>query len=200
MPPTSSATPAPGPDPRVVGVVLAAGAGARAGGPKALRVDARGSWLRRAVTTLRDGGCDAVLVVLGAAPGAADLVADLAGVRALVVPGWSEGVAASLRGGLRAVPSGALAAVVVPVDVPDLPVAVVRRLLDPRPGPATLRRAVFGGRPGHPVVVGRDHRAALAAAVRGDAGGRAWLGSHGVADVECGDLHDGRDEDGPPRP
>ena len=63
----------PAPDPqerapvgRIVGVLLAAGAGRRAGGPKALRVDADGtSWLLRSIAVLRDGGCDAVIVVLG---------------------------------------------------------------------------------------------------------------------------------------
>ena len=51
---------------RVMGVLLAAGAGRRAGGPKALRVDGDGtSWLLRSIAVLRDGGCDAVIVVLG---------------------------------------------------------------------------------------------------------------------------------------
>ena len=51
---------------RSVGVLLAAGAGRRAGGPKALRVDADGtSWLLRSIAVLRDGGCAAVIVVLG---------------------------------------------------------------------------------------------------------------------------------------
>ena len=52
---------------RIIGVLLAAGAGRRAGGPKALRVDPDGtSWLLRSITVLRDGGCDAVVVVVGA--------------------------------------------------------------------------------------------------------------------------------------
>ncbi|MBD8484676.1 nucleotidyltransferase family protein [Frigoribacterium sp. CFBP 8759] len=49
-----------------VGLLLAAGAGTRMGRPKALVVDERGPWLTRAVTTLLDGGCDRVVVVLGA--------------------------------------------------------------------------------------------------------------------------------------
>ena len=45
--------------------MLAAGAGTRAGGPKALRRDADGvPWLHLAVAALRGGGCDPVLVVL----------------------------------------------------------------------------------------------------------------------------------------
>lgn len=49
----------------VAGVVLAAGAGSRFGMPKVLAEE--GVWLRRAVTALADGGCDEVIVVLGAA-------------------------------------------------------------------------------------------------------------------------------------
>ena len=47
-----------------LGVVLAAGAGRRFGGPKMLA--AEGAWLRGAVAALRDGGCDAVAVCMGA--------------------------------------------------------------------------------------------------------------------------------------
>jgi CTP:molybdopterin cytidylyltransferase MocA len=49
----------PGP---VAGILLAAGAGTRYGNPKAL-VD---GWLADSVDTLFEGGCDPVLVVLGA--------------------------------------------------------------------------------------------------------------------------------------
>ncbi|MGB6276881.1 MAG: NTP transferase domain-containing protein, partial [Rhodococcus sp. (in: high G+C Gram-positive bacteria)] len=48
-----------------VGVVLAAGAGTRYGSPKVLAHD--GLWLKTAVQALRNGGCDRVVVVLGAA-------------------------------------------------------------------------------------------------------------------------------------
>ena len=50
----------------VEGLLLAAGAGRRMGMPKALVRDATGEpWLVRGVRTLREGGCDAVTVVLG---------------------------------------------------------------------------------------------------------------------------------------
>ena len=65
---------------RICGVLLAAGAGRRAGGPKALRVDPDGtSWLLRSISVLREGGCDAVIVVLGCeAARARDLLANSA--------------------------------------------------------------------------------------------------------------------------
>ncbi len=47
------------PSTRVAGIVLAAGDGTRAGGPKALRRDSTGMpWLVRAKDALREGGCD----------------------------------------------------------------------------------------------------------------------------------------------
>jgi CTP:molybdopterin cytidylyltransferase MocA len=50
----------------VCGVVLAAGAGTRFGGPKALARTAAGEpWLALAVGTLRAAGCEPVVVVLG---------------------------------------------------------------------------------------------------------------------------------------
>ena len=67
--------------------------------PKALVDD--GAWLRRAVAVLTEGGCDPVLVVLGAA---ADQVAPLVpdGVATVLAPDWAEGMGASLRAGLAA--------------------------------------------------------------------------------------------------
>ena len=86
----------------VSGLVLAAGAGTRAGGPKALRRDEAGSpWLQLAVTALRAGGCADVTVVLGAgAAEARSLVPD--DVAVVVADDWQQGLSASLRAGLRA--------------------------------------------------------------------------------------------------
>ena len=120
---------------------------------------------------LRDGGCDEVLVVLGArADDARLLVPD--GARVVVADDWSDGMAASLRAGLRALLAGsdADAALVTLVDLPDATGDVARRVRGAEPGPASLARATYGGRPGHPVLLGRDHWAAVAAdlAERGD--------------------------------
>ncbi|MBQ9916482.1 MAG: nucleotidyltransferase family protein, partial [Microbacterium sp.] len=60
---------------------------------------------------------------------------------------------------------------------------------------AVLASAEYAGVPGHPVVIGRDHWVALAAAVRGDVGARPYLRAHGAAAVECGDLWSGVDQD-----
>ena len=181
------------------GLLLAAGAGTRMGRPKALVRDSDGaSWLRRTVALLQHGGCEAVTVVLGAGADEAVPLLEGTGVEAVVADDWAEGMGASLRAGLRALSgSRAVAAVVMLVDLPDVTVEVVRRVAAGVTGPDQLARASYDGRPGHPVVIGRDHWEAVAASIGGDQGARDYLASHGVLDVECGDLATGRDRDRP---
>ena len=183
------------------GIVLAAGGGVRLGMPKALVRDGDGTpWVQLAVHALTDGGCGTVVVVLGAA--AEDATALLpAGAHAVVAEDWTEGIAASIRCGLRTLsdldPDGtAQAAALTHVDLPGLPSAVVRRLLTGA-GRGTLRQARYGARPGHPVVLGREHWASAADSVHGDSGARAWLLDHGVEEVDSTDLFDGADIDTP---
>jgi len=179
------------------GLLLAAGAGSRMGMPKALvRSDDGEPWLARGVRTLVDGGCDLVTVVLGASADEAVSLLDGAGVDVVVAADWVDGMSASLRAGLSALAAtGADAVVVTLVDLPDVGADVVRRLLDRAPSSDTLRRATYDGRVGHPVVIGRDHWAGVAAETSGDRGARGYLATHDVEIVECGDLASGRDVD-----
>ena len=173
----------------ITGIVLAAGAGTRAGGPKALRVDADGTpWITRAVDALRSVTPD-VIVVLGAALDAP--VPD--GVRVVVATEWEHGMSASLRAGLEAVPPSD-AALVTLVDLPGMPASVVERIVENH-WPGVLRQAVYDGRPGHPVLIGRDHVRWAAESLAGDRGAREYLLEHGVDEVECGDLWNGSDVD-----
>lgn len=184
----------------VRGLLLAAGAGRRMGGPKALLRDEAGTpYVVRAVQALRDGGCTEVTVVLGAAAEEVrPLLADL-GVDIAVADDWDEGMGASLRAGLadRSV-QGYDAVVVHLVDLPDVGAAVVRRLLaEAPPVPGTLARASYDGRPGHPVLIGADHWAGVVGGARGDRGARDYLRAHPHLLVECGDLATGLDVDTP---
>ena len=175
----------------VTGIVLAAGAGSRAGGPKALSRRPDGtSWIAASCAALMAGGCARVIVVLGAAAGLArDLVPESAEI--VVADDWGNGMSASLRAGLAAASGDAV--LVTLVDLPTLPAAVVERVL----ATGGLAQAVFGGRPGHPVLIPAAHWAAVADSLHGDRGARAYLLAHGVTEVECGELWDGMDFDAP---
>lgn len=178
------------------GLVLAAGAGSRMGRPKALvHADDGEPWVARAVRVLRDGGCESVTVVLGAgAERARELVPAEADV--VVAHDWSDGMSASLRAGLQALEGSTATAVLIHlVDLPDVGPDVVRRLAATGVWTGALARASYSSRPGHPVLVGRDHWAGIVASAGGDAGAREYLRSRGAAEVECGDLAGGRDVD-----
>ena len=173
----------------VHGLLLAAGAGRRYGGPKAL-VD---GWLDHALTALAEGGCAERTVVLGAE---AERVRALvpAGVGVVVADDWAEGMGASLRAGLSAL-ADSDAVLVTLVDLPDVGADVVRRLVAGAEDVRALARATYDGRPGHPVLFGHDHLAGAAASTHGDTGARDYLSAHGAALVECGDLATGYDVD-----
>jgi len=189
----------------VAGLILAAGAGRRMGGPKALLRDPRGvPYVDRAVGAVLDGGCDSATVVLGAAADDVRALLDEAGwtddpaVDLVLAEDWEQGMGASLRAGLTALSSrDATSALVTLVDLPDVDATVLRRVVAEGSGASTLVRATYHDSPGHPVLIGREHYAGVLATARGDSGARSYLESHGVVACECGDLATGRDLDRP---
>ncbi|GLY14288.1 hypothetical protein Kisp01_13040 [Kineosporia sp. NBRC 101677] len=201
---------------RTAALVLAAGAGRRMGRPKGLVTDARGvPWVRLAVRSMTDAGCGPVVVVTGAS---GEEVAKLlpAGAVRVHAADWVEGMSASLRAGLSFLTTLAEppdAAIVGLVDTPDVTGAVVARLLETSypatensahrcPDPSivliqeTLARVIYDGKPGHPVLIGRNHWAGIIATAAGDVGARHYLrGRTDVRLVEAGDLATGADID-----
>ncbi len=185
----------------VVGVLLAAGGGRRlGGGGKALLRVGGLPLVERGVRALRDGGCRPVVVVLGAR---GDEVRRLPALRDAVLadnPDWETGMGSSLRAGLDAVTAvGGAAALVTLVDQPGIGAAAVARVRAAHRSAATLACAAYGGRRGHPVLLGADHFAGARAAAVGDRGARDHLRSHAAALtlVECGDIADPADIDTP---
>jgi CTP:molybdopterin cytidylyltransferase MocA len=170
------------------GVLLAAGAGTRYGMPK-VRAEG-GRWLHACVTALSGGGCADVVVVLGAVE-----VDVPARARAVIADDWADGLSASVRAGIDAVDADFV--VLHAVDTPDVNAQVVRRVLDAaRASASGLARARYDGRPGHPVVIAREHWPQLLAGLSGDEGARPFLsGRTDVISVDCADLATGRDID-----
>lgn len=186
--------------PGLTGVVMAAGSGVRAGGPKGLRVGDDGvPWVVVATAVLRDAGCARLIVVTGSwATAVANLVPDDASTVECV--DWNLGLSASFRTGLAAAAKHpeADAVLLTLVDLPGMPSAVAERVVAAGPvGASTLRRAAVGGRPTHPVLLGREHWASAADLADGERGAGPYLRRNGAELVEVGDLWDGADRDGP---
>ncbi|MET8145134.1 nucleotidyltransferase family protein [Sphaerisporangium sp. NPDC005288] len=177
----------------VAGLLLAAGGGSRFGAPKALVEYAGERLADRGVRLLRDGGCDPVLVVLGAAP------AGVPGAVEVHNPHWATGMGSSLRAGLAAVPGEAGAVVVALADQPLIRPEAVRRLVAAFRAGATVAVAAYGGAPRNPVLIAREHFAEVGALAEGDVGARPFLRAHPelVTPVPCDDAGDPADVDTP---
>ncbi|MCW2788112.1 MAG: molybdopterin-guanine dinucleotide biosynthesis protein MobA [Aeromicrobium sp.] len=183
--------------PHVVGLLLAAGSGERFGGPKALARTGAEPWVVTAARVLGSGGCDPVVVVVGAAADEVRALLVAEDVRVVEAAGWRSGLGASLRAGLEAVTEPEADAVLVHlVDLPDVGPDVVRRIVA-QAGPDVLARATYAGRPGHPVLLGREHLTGVTDSLAGDRGAQAYLADREVTHIDCSDLANGRDVDEP---
>ena len=88
-------------EPRIAGLILAAGAGRRFGGPKQL-AELNGRPLLEHAVRAMAAAVDRVVVVLGARADEVVAGADLRGAEVVVCAGWADGMSASLRCGLAA--------------------------------------------------------------------------------------------------
>jgi molybdenum cofactor cytidylyltransferase len=149
----------------VTGVILAAGRSSRMGRPKALLPAGEGdTFLSVLIRTLTAGGTGAVLVVTRA--GDAALAQEIAragrqaaaGVRQVENPAADQGgQLSSIVAAVGAVREHSHAMLVVPVDMPLVRPATVRRLIEAfRGSPAPILRPVYDGRHGHPVLFARE--------------------------------------------
>jgi CTP:molybdopterin cytidylyltransferase MocA len=154
--------------PRVAGILLAAGEGSRLGQPKAL-VEIGGQRLvDRGVLLLRAGGADPIIVVTGAAP------ADVPGALVVHNPEWSTGMSSSLTAGLSALcalspeecnAAECSAAVIALADQPLVTPECVKRLIASHRGDATT--AVGPDRADRPSAAGTPSSAGTPSAIDG---------------------------------
>jgi CTP:molybdopterin cytidylyltransferase MocA len=183
----------------VAALVLAAGGGRRYGMPKAL-VEYEGSLLVERAVRTATAVCDPVLVVLGARAVEVWQRADLGGATVLANRDWETGMASSLRtglDGLRGWPGRVDAVLVLLVDMPGMTPAALQRMAG-HAAPDALAVPTYAGVRGHPVLLGREHWAGVAASATGDEGARRYLAAHEVTEVDCTGLADPVDLDVPP--
>lgn len=172
---------------RVAGVVLAAGAGRRFGGAKQLAsLDGRPLLEHAVAAATATTRLERVFVTLGAHAAEIEAAVDLRGATPVVVAGWEEGQAASLRAGVAAAEaSGADAVVVLLGDQPRIAPDAIARVAAAADRGASAARATFAGVPGHPVLLARELFPAVAA-LRGDGGARELLRRVDALSVPCG--------------
>jgi molybdenum cofactor cytidylyltransferase len=175
----------------IAGLVLAGGGGTRFGARPKQLADFNGrpllEWAVRAQCEVSE--LSRVLVVLGAHADAVMAGVDFGRAEIVVCADWESGQAASLRRGLSEL-TDAAKVIVTLGDAPLVTPAVIRMFA----GEAPRTRALYDGRPGHPVVLGPDQISALTA-LGGDTGARHLLRDGPV--IEVGHLCSGRDVDTP---
>jgi molybdenum cofactor cytidylyltransferase len=176
------------------GLILAAGAGTRFGERSKLLAELEGRPLLEHAVAAQCAvpELERIVVVLGASAG--EILGEVNFMRAepVVCPRWREGQAFSLRCGIEALSGGGKVRKVIVTlgDQPRMTPALVARFVGEPPG----TRALYGGAPGHPVVLGAVQLRAIAG-LHGDRGARDVL--RGGPTVECGDLRAALDVDTP---
>lgn len=176
----------------IAGLVLAAGAGRRFGSGSKLLAELDGRPLLEHAVRAQ---CDVpeisrVVVVLGAQAAGILKRVELGRAEAVVCEDWNSGHAVSLRCGVGALPE-TTKVIVTLGDEPLITSSVVARFAAQPAG----ARAVWHGRPGHPVVLGPTQIEQIAS-LSGDRGARALLGDG--PKIECSEMGDlGRDVDTP---
>ncbi len=156
-------------------LVLAAGASSRMQGRDKLMEDVDGTpLLRRQVLQALGTGCD-TLVTLPASPHLRyDAIKDL-NVTIVPVPDAAEGMNASLRAGLSAVPDSANGVMVMLADMPDVTkndMQILLKEVDFKSKIKIWRAVTEAGDPGHPIVFHKELLPHLSA-LSGDQGGSA---------------------------
>ena len=143
-------------------IVLGAGQGSRFGGGKLTAPWGGGVLLDGALAAAFAAPARGVIVTWGAdaaVPQVAEAFANRigAGERLTVVhaPLYANGLSASLRAGVAALPADSDGAFVFLGDMPRIPQAVLQPLADAVHGGAAAAATTFAGQRGHPVLFGR---------------------------------------------
>jgi molybdenum cofactor cytidylyltransferase len=166
---------------RTAGIILAAGESTRFGAPKQL-LDWKGKpFVRQVAETALQAGLYPVVVITGFC--AADVESALDGLPVEIVrnPEYPQGQSTSIRAGVQSLSGKVGAAVFLLADQPQIPVDVIRALVEShgQKMQAILAPLVLEDRRANPVLFDRDTFADLMQ-LTGDVGGRGIFDKHRV--------------------
>jgi CTP:molybdopterin cytidylyltransferase MocA len=172
------------------GLILAGGDGSRFGPESKLIQELAGRpLLEYAISAMcAVSAVDRIVVALGAHAETVRARVHFDRAEPIICQSWESGISETLRGGLLAL-DPADRVVVMLGDSPTVSPSVVERFLSAPAG----SRAVYHGRPGHPVVLGAAQIEGMRS-LSGDTGARQILDG---PRIECSDLCSGLDVDTP---
>jgi CTP:molybdopterin cytidylyltransferase MocA len=163
----------------VAAVIVAAGASRRLGQPKQLVMVDGEPLLQRAIRCAGEAGASPIFVVLGAYRDRVETAIDFGGAAIVVNDDWEEGLASSIRAGVRAAEidtADAAGLLLMTCDQPRVTEEHLRQMIDKFD--AQLERilitSTYAGVRGIPAIFPREAHGELLA-LRGDKGARALL-------------------------
>ncbi|WP_375691203.1 NTP transferase domain-containing protein [Pseudooceanicola sp. LIPI14-2-Ac024] len=158
-------------------LLLAAGASSRMRGADKLMQELGGRPLVAFQAARAIGTGAPVVVTLPAGPHPRLAALEGLRVQTLAVPDAAEGMAASIRAGVGALPAGVRGVMILPADMPEITGDDMAAMLNAWEAGEILRGAAEDGTPGHPVIFPVDLFEELAG-LSGDAGAREVLVRH----------------------
>ncbi|MEH0074030.1 molybdopterin-binding/glycosyltransferase family 2 protein [Pannonibacter sp. Pt2] len=175
---------------RYGGIILAAGSSSRMAGGNKLLAQLEGKSVVRHVIDAADASyLEEVIMVTGHMAERVSEEADGSRVRAVINPGFDEGMASSIRLGLRTLPEDLDGVVILLGDMPRITGAMIDALIaaHDRSEGRLIVLATAEGKRGNPVLIDTRFREDLMQ-LQGDTGARHLIGAHGdvCAEVELG--------------
>jgi CTP:molybdopterin cytidylyltransferase MocA len=139
-------------------IVLSAGSSERMGGFKPLMMLGGMTVLERVIRLFQSTGVSRIHVVVGHRAAELTPLIDRWGARSVVNARFAEGMFSSVATGVSSLAEGTRAFFVLPVDIPLVRPATLRDILQAFPnGSDAICHPTFGGRHGHPPLIGCHH-------------------------------------------
>ncbi len=178
---------------KVAAIVLAAGASTRLGEPKQLARVGGERLLERALRSATEAGCDPVLAVLGAHAQEIATVCGLDPAAIVINPGWSDGMASSVRAGIAALRRDLNGVVLMTCDQPAVTAEHLLQLIAEGLRGDEMVGSGYAGRCGVPAFIPCSRLEELQR-LRGDKGARDLLEGALTIPLDGGELDVDRPE------